>query len=524
MDSEKQAQMKILSRDQIRAADAFTIESQKIRSDELMERAGTAVFQWLHGQLNGSPVTFHIFCGIGNNGGDGLVLARHLLEHGYGVEVYIVNYSDKRSQDFLINLDRLKDRKIWPQVLKEKSALPEIAEGDIAVDAIFGTGLNRKPDPWVCDLIGHLNAGPATVVSVDIPSGMFMHEPSNADHVVHADYVLTFQIPKLVFFLPETGEYCGYWIPLDIGLDQNFILGLETEFELAGASEIRSLYRERTKFSHKGTYGHSLIIGGSYGKIGAVILSARACLKSGSGLVTALVPRCGYIPVQTSLPEAMVLTGEAEKELDRIEIPFTPAAIGIGMGMGTSEVSVKAFSAFLRQVGSPLVIDADGLNMLSKKRSLLELLPKHTILTPHPGELERLVGSWKDDFEKIEKARAFVRKHHCILVIKGAHTMVLEKDKAFVNATGNPGMATGGSGDVLTGMITAFLAQGYLPLHAALMGVYLHGKSGDLALGTESVESLTAREIITHLGAAFRELLAPEIIEENEGEGEEATS
>ncbi len=489
-----------------------------------MERAGLAIFQWLHGQLKGSPVTFHIFCGIGNNGGDGLVLARHLLEHGYEVEVYIVNYSDKRSQDFLVNLDRLKDRKVWPQVLKAKSALPDIGVGDIIVDAIFGTGLNRNPDPWVCDLVRVLNDGPATVVSVDIPSGMFMDKPTEADHTVHADYVLTFQLPKLVFFLPDTGRYCGHWVPLDIGLDQDFINNLETEFVLVGASEIRPLHHERTKFTHKGTYGHSLIIGGSYGKIGAVILSARACLKSGSGLVSALVPRCGYIPLQASLPEAMVLTGQDENELVNLEVTLEPSAIGIGMGMGTSEVSLKAFSAFLRQVSAPLVIDADGLNMLSKERSLLKLLPDNTVLTPHPGELERLIGPWNDDFEKIEKAKDFVKKYGCILIIKGAHTLVLEKDRTYVNSTGNPGMATGGSGDVLTGMITAFLAQGYSSLHAALMGVYLHGKAGDLALREESVESLTADEIISHLGAAFRQLDISEEVEKEKGEGQETTS
>jgi hydroxyethylthiazole kinase-like uncharacterized protein yjeF len=516
--------MKIPSREQIRAADAITIERQKIQSHELMERAGQAVFDWLHEQLKGSPVKFHIFCGIGNNGGDGLVLARHLLEHGYGVDVYIVNYSDKRSADFLVNLDRLKDRKIWPEVLKEKSALPEIEEGAIVVDAIFGTGLNRKPDPWVCELIGHLSTGTVTVVSIDIPSGMFMDKSSGADHVIHANYVLTFHFPKLVFFLPGTGELCDHWIPLYIGLDDAFVQSLETEFEFVGAAEIRSLYRIRKKFTHKGTYGHALIIGGSYGKIGAVALSAKACLQSGSGLVSVLTPGCGYIPLQTSLPEVMALTCDNERELSHIEMPFTPSAIGIGMGMGTSEVSIGAFSRFLKQVNSPLVIDADGLNILAGKESLLKLLPPHTILTPHPGELRRLLGPWKDDFEKIKKAKAFAAKYRCVLLIKGAHTLVLDGDKGYVNSTGNPGMATGGSGDVLTGVITGLLAQGYSSMHAALMGVYLHGKAGDLALHVESVESLTASGIISHLGAAFGQLYQPENQEEEAENGQEATS
>lgn len=506
--------MKILSGEQVRAADAHTIASQKISSDELMERAGQALFEWLHAQLNGSPVSFIILCGIGNNGGDGLVLARHLVEHGYEIQVYVVNYSDKRSEDFLINLDRLKDRKIWPQILKEDSLFPDIPEGSILIDAIFGTGLNRKPDPWVSRLIQHINSCKATVVSVDIPSGMFTDRNSDENHVVHAGYVLTFQSPKLVFFLPSTGPFCGEWVSLDIGLDEAYLAQLDTEYVLVEFALVRSLYRFRNKFTHKGTYGHAVVIGGSYGKIGAVQLSARACLSSGSGLVTVFIPECGYSSMQGSLPEIMVLTDRDDRHITGINLPFQPAAVGIGMGMGTSERSSEAFAAFLKGNSAPLVVDADGLNILSRNNALLKLLPPQTILSPHPGELERLIGPWKDDFEKLEKAREFTRKYDLVLIIKGAHTLVLNKDKGYVNSTGNPGMATAGSGDVLTGVITGILSQGYPPLHAALMGVYLHGRAGDICLLSGSMESLTASEIIANLGNAFREYYP----QENSGE------
>ncbi len=512
--------MKILSAEQIRAADAYTIKSQNLRSDELMERAGVALFNWLHQQLNGSPVTLHVFCGIGNNGGDGLVVARHLLEHGYKIRVYVVNYSDKRSQDFLINFDRLKERKVWPEILKEKSPLPEIGEGDIVIDAIFGTGLNREPNAWVTQLMQGLNKCKALIVSIDVPSGMFLDKASDLGHVIRANYVLTFQHPKLVFFLPSTGSFCEQWMALDIGLDEAFINSLDTDYELIGYNEIKLLYRFRSKFSHKGTFGHAVIVGGSHGKMGAIRLASEACLRSGSGLVTAYVPGCGLNPLQSSIPEVMVLTDKSEKEIREVDIPFQASAVGIGMGMGTSKATIGAFKAFLEENSSPLVVDADGLNLLAKEKALLKLLPPNSVLTPHPGELERLTGSWKNDFEKLELAREFVKEAGCILVIKGAHTLILDKDKGYVNTSGNPGMATAGSGDVLTGVITGLLSQGYAPLEASLMGVYLHGRAGDLCLQSQSMESLTAGNITSQLGAAFREFYMEEPNHKKEGEGE----
>lgn len=509
--------MKIFTAEQLYAADRSTIEKQQITSHALMERAAMQLFNWLHPRLEGAPRTIRLFCGIGNNGGDGLALARFLKEHGYSIVVYIVNYSDKRSEDFLENLDRLKSKKVWPEILGGESELPGVGRDDLVVDAIFGIGLNRPPDPWVGKLIKHLNASGAFIVSVDVPSGMFTDRDSLHDRIITASMVLSFQAPKLPFFLPETGPYCEHWEVLDIGLDAEFPGSAETRFELVGKGEARGMYRPRRKFSHKGTYGHALIIGGSYGKTGAVQLAASACLHAGSGLVTAYVPRCGYLPLQTALPEAMVLPDSGDDHIVSMAFDLLPDAVGIGIGMGTMEETVRAFETFLDRYQGKLVVDADGINMLAGKNALMKKLPPKTILTPHPGELRRLIGPWKGDYDKLGKAMEFSKKYDCILLIKGAHSMTLYEGKGYVNSTGNPGMATAGSGDALTGILTALLAQGYPALDAAIFGTYLHGKAGDLAAAKSGYEFLTAGGIITGLGEAFPDLFA----EESHGDGEE---
>ncbi|WP_422084136.1 NAD(P)H-hydrate dehydratase [Ulvibacterium sp.] len=501
--------MKIFTAEQIYLADKSTIENQQISSTELMERAVNGIFDWIHRRMQGAQVKIHLFCGIGNNGGDGIAVARHLQDHGYNIGVYVVNYSKKRSEDFLVNLERLKERKVWPIFLEEGSNFPEIGRDDIIIDAVFGIGLNRKPDDWVVRLIQHLNNSDAFILSIDVPSGLFLDRGvADSEAVVRANYVLSFQAPKLIFFLPGTGVFVNNWEVLDIGLDPNFMASTETAYELIGKKEILPLYIPREKFTHKGTYGHSLIIGGSYGKIGAVTLASRACLKAGSGLVTTYIPHCGYIPLQTSLSENMVITDKGEKYIEHIDFEIEPSAIGIGVGLGTSEKTVKAFSDFLSKNKRPLVIDADGLNILSKNRKLMEKIPAQTVLTPHPKELERLVGSWKDDFDKLAKAKTFSKKYDCILVIKGAHTITIYKDKGYVNTTGNPGMATAGSGDALTGIITGLIAQGYEPLSATLFGVYLHGRAGDIAVDKMGYQALNASDIIMHIGKAYLDLFA----------------
>ena len=483
-----------------------------------MERAAAQLFEWLHSRLRGTQVSIQLFCGIGNNGGDGMALARMLNEHDYSIKVHVVNYSDKRSEDFLLNLERLKDLKVWPDFINKESDLPEISPNDIVVDAIFGIGLNRVPDDWVGKLIGHINDSRAFVLSVDVPSGLPVDRaPWNTSYVIQASYVLSFQLPKLVFFLPETGVYLNQWEVLDIGLNQDFITNTEADFELIGRPEVLPMYRPRLKFSHKGTYGHSVIVGGSYGKIGAVQLASNACLSVGSGLVSAFVPKCGYDSLQTAVPEVMVLTGSRDKNISRIEIPFEPSVVGIGVGIGQDDDTIDAFSSFLKKIKLPMVIDADGLNILSKNPELLKDVPQLSVLTPHPKELERLIGHWESDFEKLEKAKEFALQHNLVIVIKGAHTITIYNGKGYVNTTGNPGMATAGSGDVLTGMITGLMAQGYPSVEAAIFGVYLHGLAGDVGASKKGYEALKASILVDSIGDAYADLLRQPEMEQNEG-------
>ncbi len=511
--------MKIFSKDQIYEGDKLTAERQNITSTDLMERAATQIFNWMHMRMQGAQVPIHIFCGIGNNGGDGLVLGRHLITHGYNVKTYIVNCSDKRSKDFLINYDRIKNvTKDWPTLLSCTEDFPEIHQDDIIVDAVFGIGLNRPIDDWVKALFMHFKSTKAFTLSIDIPSGLNTERvPKDEDAVVWAGYTLSFAAPKLVFFLPETAKYTVQWEVLDIGLDQEFLYTTETEVDLIGKHDVLPMYIPRDKFSHKGQFGHALIIGGSYGKIGAVILASRAALSAGAGLISAYVPKCGYTTLQSSFPEAMVITDVNEKLISKINFKIEPTVIGFGVGAGTNTKTIQAFESFLKINKAPLVIDADGINILSKKKALLKLLPETTVLTPHPKELERLIGKWKDDFDKLKKVKIFSKKHDVIIVIKGANTITVFQDKLYVNTTGNPGLATAGSGDVLTGIITGLISQGYNPLIATIFGVYLHGKSADIAVEHLGYQSLIASHIIEYLGDAYLDLFKqPEQLQEAE--------
>ena len=515
--------MKIFSKEQIYKGDQLTAKKQDISSTELMERAGTEIFNWIHQRMQGAQVPIHVFCGIGNNGGDGLVLARQLINYGYNVHTYVVNCSDKRTKDFLVNYDLIKQTtKKWPEMLNCKADFPPIGPDDIIVDAVFGIGLNRPASDWVKGLFQHFRASKAFTLAVDLPSGLYPDEvPEDENGVVWADYTLSFQSPKLVFFLPDTSKFTLQWEVLDIGIDPEFLQQTETEVELIGKNEMLPIYKPREKFSNKGTYGHGLMVGGSYGKIGAMILSGRAALASGAGLVTAFIPKCGYIPMQTAFPEAMVITDVDEEKLTAIKFEFEPTAIGIGMGMGMDEKTHGAFQKFLKSNTSSLVIDADGINLLANHKDDLKLLKPQTVLTPHPKELERLIGKWKNDFDKLKKAKAFSKKYNCILVIKGAHTITVFVDKLYINSTGNPGLSTGGTGDVLTGIITGLICQGHEPLTATLFGVYLHGKSADIAVEDYGYQSLTASHVIDYLGQAYLDLFTKPPAQPQQDGGEE---
>lgn len=500
--------MKVFSSDQLHAADQYTITKERISSTDLMERAASMVFDEIDARLQGNATPIKIFCGIGNNGGDGLVIARLLLRAGYQVRVYIVNYSSERSKDFLINYERIKDlTKQWPVLLTKEDDFPELGQEDFVIDAIFGIGINRPVAKWVGKLIVHLNDSHAYVLSVDVPSGMFIDSPTPSEApVIQADFTMTFQSPKLPFFLPETGANVGALLVLDIGLDQSFLDQLTGLAEIVERPDAQVLYKPRQRFSHKGTYGHALLIGGSYGKMGSICLSSTACLRSGAGMASVFIPQSGYNILQTNLPEAMVLTGTGERFIENIEFDMEPAAICFGPGAGQHEKTRTAFESLLRKTQSPMLVDADGLNLLAKYQDLLDIVPKGSILTPHPKELQRLIGAWSDDFNKLEKAKAFSKNFGVCLVLKDAYTMVVLGDELYINSTGNSGMATAGSGDVLSGVITGLLAQQYNTGSAALLGVYIHGKAGDIAAQKYSEEGMIAGDITSCLGAAFLDL------------------
>ncbi len=519
--------MRIYTTDQLYTGDQITIKNQQLGPTDLMERAGGQVFGWLHSRMQGAQVPIRIFCGIGNNGGDGLVLARQLLEHGYNVHTYVVNCSDKRSKIFLINYDRVKQvTKKWPDLIKGKDDFPEIHRDDVVVDAIFGIGLNRCLGGWVKDLVIHINRAEAFILAIDLPSGLYANGPiEDPEAVIKANHTLTFQFPKFTFFMPSTGIYTQTWEALDIGIDPEFVMKTPPMASLITKQHLLSWYVPREKYAHKGTYGHTLIVGGSYGKIGASVLATRAAMRIGSGLATAYVPSCGVSILQTAVVEAMVIADANPEHISSSPESLKDYAVAVGMGMGTHTDSKLALGTLLKNADSPVVIDADAINCIAADSKLLALIPEDSVLTPHPGELERLIGAWNNDFDKLEKAKAFAAKHKVVLLIKGAHTLVIFKDTVFINTTGNPGMATAGSGDVLAGAIAGLLAQQYESWQAALIAVYLHGSAGDIAVQNLGYQALTASDLVANFGAAFIKLFKPDtpenMPEEQQQQGQE---
>ncbi len=500
--------MKILSTDQIYQADQATIQFKPISSIDLMEYAAGKCFNRIEELVKNKDETIHVFCGIGNNGGDGLVVARKLFENSYNVTCYIVSFSKKRSDDFKVNYDRLTQIGVKPILIEEDASFPKIKKREIVVDAIFGIGITRSPKGFVKEIIQKINKSNSLVISIDFPSGLFAESSvTDKESVIKSDFVLTFQNPKLAFFLPENAKFCKSWEVLDIDLDKRFINSLETNYETIDLSKIRSIYKPREKFSHKGSFGHSLIIGGSYGKIGAVVLATKSALKIGSGLVSAYIPKCGYQIVQTVNPEVMVEVDD-ENYLQYFNFKTIPSVIGIGPGLGTNSKTKNGFAKFLKNNKTPLVIDADALNILALHKELWTLIPENSVLTPHPKEFERLVGKWNNDYEKLDLLMKFSKKIKCIVILKGAYTAIAFQNNIYFNTTGNPALATAGSGDVLTGIITGLIAQKYTAIDASILGVYLHGKSADIAIEfKETEQTFIASSCIEYLNKAIRSIV-----------------
>lgn len=502
--------MKIFPTSSIKQLDAYTIEHEPISSIDLMERAAQALMKAITERWTDKNTPFVIFAGPGNNGGDALALTRLLSVNGYRPEVYLFNPQGRLSEDCQINLDRLKKTEnMYLHEISTQFAPPALSADHVVIDGLFGSGLNKPLSGGFAAVVKYINASPAQVIAIDIPSGLMGEDNSYniLAHVIQADLTLSMQLPKLAFLFAENVPYVGKWQLLDIGLSPEAIEQTDTDYALTENDDILPMLKPRAQFAHKGQFGHALLIAGSQGMAGASILAAKACLRSGVGLLTVHVPFCNNTIIQTAVPEAMT-------ELDYSETCFSEyidtddyQAIAIGPGLGRRTETTDAVLQQIESCQTPMVIDADALNILGEHREYLNRLPQGSILTPHPKELERLVGTCRNSYERLDKARQLAHTAQAHIVLKGAYSAIITPEgKCWFNPTGNPGMATGGSGDVLTGILLALLAQGYNTTTAARLGVYIHGLAGDLFRKRQGMTGMIAGDLIQSLPAAWRVL------------------
>lgn len=499
--------MKIFSASQIRALDDFTIKNEPIASIDLMERASLVFTKWFVKKFPDQDIPICIFCGPGNNGGDGLAVARLLYERFYNVSVNICAIGTNYSRDFKINLERLPEKIQSEMITVNKGDdFPNLEKNGLVIDSIFGSGLNRPVSGYWGDIIDHINNSENTIVSIDIPSGLFADD-SSLGSIIKADDTLSFEFPKLAFLMPENQNFVKSWQSESINLDKVKIKQEPTDNFYLTKQDILPIIKKSNKFDHKGTYGHALLIMGSYGKMGAATMAAKACLRTGTGLVTVHIPKIGYDILQIAVPEAMASIDHGDTHFSSLPDLDNYATIGIGSGLGTEIDSVKALEKLLQTFNKPMLFDADALNILAQNKSMLKDLPANSILTPHPGEFKRLFGEAGNNFERLGLLRKQAKKLKVIIILKGAHTCIALPDgSCYFNSTGNPGMATAGSGDVLSGIITSLLAQKYSPKNASFIGVYLHGLAGDLAAKSNGIKSMIAGDIINSIGNAYQQL------------------
>jgi NAD(P)H-hydrate epimerase len=501
--------MKILSAEQIRNLDAYTIKSKEISSIELMEQAATECFRYIVSQESLQNKRFLIYCGVGNNGGDGLAIARMLHAAERPVEVHILGEPLKGSPDFQINLTKLQNSGIRAEQLTHLTSIQN-HPNQIIIDAIFGSGLNKPVKGLFADLIEEINASGVPVISIDIPSGLFCDaadfHPRNP--VVKATVTLTFHAPKLSFMFPESGKYTGKVEILDIGLDAEYAKLCASDYYFIDKQYVAESYSfSRSKFSHKGNFGHGYLAAGEYGKAGAAILSAAAALRSGIGLLTVQTPERCVVPVQSSIPEAMVIPDSNPERLSQISDFKKYTAIALGPGIGVLPETAGFVESVLSNSRCPLVIDADALNIISAHPEFFQYFSERIILTPHPKEFDRLFGQSETSFDRLKVAVEAARKFKITIVLKGAHTAtVLPDGSVYFNGSGNPGMATAGSGDVLTGILLSMLCRGMKPKDAAICGVYVHGLAGDFAALGCSQTAMKAGDIVEGLKQAFSSL------------------
>lgn len=501
--------MKFFNTSQIAELDKYTIENEPISDVDLMERASLQITNWLVKKFTNKQKVI-LFAGPGNNGGDALAIARQLADLDYLCEVYLLSFGKSLKGSSVINWKRLvEQRKVKISKLNSLKEFPEIQENAIILDGLFGSGLTRPLEGFPARVVQKINYHSNTLVSIDIPSGLMGEDNTlnNTENIIQANFTLTFQFPKMSFLFAENEGFVGNWEVLPIGLHPDGIAQFFSKFIFVEEKEIRKQIPIRSRFSHKGTFGHALLIAGSFGKMGAAILASKACLRAGVGLLTSHVPRTGYLAIQAAVPEAMASVDQHDSIFTEFPDLAPFSAIGIGPGLNQKQNSCRALCSLVEKSKVPIVIDADALNILSENRDWLNKLPVNSILTPHPGEFKRLVGETNNSYESIHKQIQFSEKYEVVVVLKGAFTSVSTPEgKVFFNSTGNSGMATAGSGDVLTGIILGLLAQGLSSESAAVSGVYLHGKAGDVAIVNKSKFSLIASDLIKYLGKAFLSL------------------
>ncbi len=492
--------MKILRAKQVKEVDLYTIKNEPILSINLMERAAEKCTE-LYTKYYDFRKSIAIFTGTGNNGGDGLVMARLLNNKGYEVSVYVIEFTKKYSNDFKTNLNRLEN---YPDIdityLRDSSSFPKLAKNTIVIDAIFGSGLSRPVEGFTAEIIQKINASNLDVVAIDAPSGLQAEENPDTFTAVKAKYTFTFEFPFLSFFMPENEQYVGEFKTINIGLSKEFMEQSKTNYHATQTHNVKPLIKKRSKFAHKGTCGHGVIFAGSYGMAGASILSAKSAYRSGAGLITVAVPKCNYQILQISVPEAVLHIDQQEHHLSDIPDMQKFKAIAIGPGIGFHKDTVKILEHLIINNKQELIIDADALTILAQRPDLLDAVPPGSILTPHIKEFERIVGKQKNHYLRLQKQKELAEKLNSIIILKGAYTSIYTPDgNCFFNTTGNPGMATAGSGDVLTGMLLGLKAQGYSSKDASIIAVFLHGKAGDIASEQKNSFNIIASDLIDNI-------------------------
>ena len=501
--------LKILPVEKVREADSYTIDHEPISSVDLMERAASACFRWIK-DMTGTYQKIKVICGTGNNGGDGLAISRMLHHSGFEVEVFVIRFSQDSTEDFEVNFNRLADLPglIITDIYEQDTEIG-IEESDLVIDAMLGSGISRPLSGLLARVVDQVNKSGAMVISIDMPSGLFTDSPVDPRNsaIVKADYTLSFQFPKKAFLIPENEIYVGEWVLLDIGLHPEFIDSIECNDLFIEREDCINLHRKRAKFAHKGNFGHALLIAGSTGYFGAAVMASRACLRSGVGLLTAHVPGDGFLVMQSAVVEAMISIDPEDVCFSSVPLLDTYNAIGVGPGLGMASETQAALKLLIQQTTVPMVLDADALNIIAENKTWLAFLPVGSILTPHPKEFERLTGPTANQFDRLEMLRAFAIRFKLYVILKGANSALATPDgMLYFNSTGNPGMATGGSGDVLTGIILGLLSSGYPARDACILGMWLHGKAGDIAARKYGFEAMLAGDLIDNLGKAFRKL------------------